>query len=313
MIVDLPNTTTGTVAKELVNLRDRGGVVALTRVLTLIVVTKPESVEKAVAAANFASREHPCRVVVIVEGSPTAETRLDGQIRVGGDAGASEVVILHTFGELAVADESLVAGLLLPDDPIVLWWPDEAPSNVHLTPLGKIAQRRITDAASEANPREALFRIGQCHVAGDTDLTWTRLTLWRAQLAAVMDQEDAGRITAATVTGAVDSPSNVLLAAWLTLKMDIPVTLASAPYGTGVQSVRLTGLDGDIVLARPAGEVAELYQPGRQMQRLSLPQRSLSECLAEELRRLDPDEVLAEVLRDGLPRTNLRAVRPSQR
>ncbi|MET3143213.1 MULTISPECIES: OpcA/G6PD domain-containing protein, partial [unclassified Arthrobacter] len=48
-------------------------------------------------------------------------------------------------------------------------------------------------------------------------------------------------------------------------------------------------------------------------QRISLPRRSLKDCLAEELRRLDPDEVFGEVITIGLPRTNLRSVRPSER
>ena len=43
-------------------------------------------------------------------------------------------------------------------------------------------------------------------------------------------------------------------------------------------------------------EVAELTQPGQPVQRIPLPRRSLSECLAEELRRLQPDPVFGEVL-----------------
>ncbi|MFY9634403.1 MAG: OpcA/G6PD domain-containing protein, partial [Cellulosimicrobium cellulans] len=58
---------------------------------------------------------------------------------------------------------------------------------------------------------------------------------------------------------------------------------------------------------------AELTQPGQPAQRISLPRRSLKDCLAEELRRLDPDEVFGEVITIGLPRTNLRSVRPSER
>ena len=46
-----------------------------------------------------------------------AENRLDAQIRIGGDAGASEVVVLRAFGEVADDPESLVTGLLLPDAP----------------------------------------------------------------------------------------------------------------------------------------------------------------------------------------------------
>ena len=63
------------------------------------VVIAPDSedlLEDSIEAANFASREHPCRVIVVVPGDrKAAEPRLDAQIRVGGDAGAGEVVVLR--------------------------------------------------------------------------------------------------------------------------------------------------------------------------------------------------------------------------
>jgi glucose-6-phosphate dehydrogenase assembly protein OpcA len=43
--------------------------------------------------------------------------------------------------------------------------------------------------------------------------------------------------------------------------------------------------------------VAELTQPGQPAQRISLPRRSLQDCLVEELRRLDPDDVYGETVR----------------
>ncbi|MEY4019484.1 MAG: hypothetical protein RLZZ590_784, partial [Actinomycetota bacterium] len=130
MIKDLPNTTISKVSKALVQIREEGGAVALGRVLTLIIETNFAGIEPAIKAANEASREHPCRVIVVAddEGSAASEAKLDAQIRVGGDAGASEVVVLRAFGEAASDPESLVTGLLLPDAPVVAWWPDEAPA-----------------------------------------------------------------------------------------------------------------------------------------------------------------------------------------
>jgi glucose-6-phosphate dehydrogenase assembly protein OpcA len=313
MIVDLPNTTTSKVSKEIMNLRDRGGVVALGRVLTLVVITRAGAEEEAIHAANEASREHPCRIIVLAEGSPSDPTRLDGQIRVGGDAGASEVIVLRGSGELAGENESLVSALLLPDAPIVAWWPHGMPASASETSIGAIAHRRITDSSNEADPTAALFNLQKTYAAGDTDLAWTRLTNWRIQLAAVLDQADPSPITGVTVEGAEDSPSTVLLAAWLTLSLDTPVTIAAGPAGTGLRRVRLSRHNGDIELHRPDREVAELYQPGQPVQRISLPRRSLEECLAEELRRLDPDEVFGEVITEGLARTNLRSVKTSER
>src|SRR5258708_40118094 len=69
-------------------------------------------------AANLASREHPCRVIVVVQGDRTAaEPRLDAQLRVGGDAGAGEVVALHLHGELADHASRVVLALLVPAPP----------------------------------------------------------------------------------------------------------------------------------------------------------------------------------------------------
>ena len=51
----------------------------------------------------------------------------------------------------------------------------------------------------------------------------------------------------------------------------------------------------------------------RQVQRISLPRRTIQDCLAEELRRLDPDEVFGAVLHQGLPRTDLSPVQASER
>jgi glucose-6-phosphate dehydrogenase assembly protein OpcA len=159
----------------------------------------------------------------------------------------------------------------------------------------------------------ALENIRRTYKAGDTDLAWTRLTNWRIQLAAVLDQADESPVSAVTVEGASDSPSTLLLAAWLTLALDVPVTIVADPAGTGIRRVRLSRAAGDIQLFRPGLTIAELTQPGQPAQRISLPRRSLKDCLAEELRRLDPDEVFGEVITMGLPRTNLRSVRPSER
>ena len=106
MIVDLPNTTTSKISKALVRIREEGGAVALGRVLTLIISSTLGHEEEAIAAANDASREHPMRVIVVSTqipnaGDPEPVARVDAEIRVGGDAGASEVIVLRVYGEAA--------------------------------------------------------------------------------------------------------------------------------------------------------------------------------------------------------------------
>lgn len=305
MIVDLPDTTTSKVSKKIQSLREPGGVTALGRVLTLVVVTKSGLEKEAIEAANEASREHPCRIIILTNAGATAPDRLDAQIRVGGDAGASEVIVLRGYGQLAQESESLIAALLLPDVPIVAWWPHGVPDSAGQTSIARIAHRRITDSANDPNPQAALEYVRSTYRAGDTDLAWTRLTNWRIQLAAVLDQGDGTPITAVTVEGASDSPSTILLAAWLGLALDAPVATVAHPAGTGIRGVHLSRATGDIRLIRPGVTVAELTQPGQPAQRVSLPRRTLQDCLAEELRRLDPDEVFGETVRSlGTSRMN---------
>ncbi|MGX5717339.1 glucose-6-phosphate dehydrogenase assembly protein OpcA [Arthrobacter sp. MAHUQ-56] len=296
MIVNLPDTTTSKVSKELMALRGQGGVTALGRVLTLVVVTTSGLEEEAIEAANDASREHPCRIIVLADAGKDHPDRLDAQIRVGGDAGASEVIVLRGYGQLAHESESLVAALLLPDAPIVAWWPHGAPQSACETSIGAIAHRRITDSANEPDPQAALERIHQTYKAGDTDLAWTRLTNWRSQLAAALDQVDPSSVLAAEVEGAADSPSPLLMAAWLGSALDVPVARLAGPAGTGLRCVRLILREGEIRLVRPGLAVTELSLPGQPAQRISLPRPRLRDCLAEELGRLDPDPVFGEVL-----------------
>ncbi len=313
MRIRMEDTTTSKVAKRITQLREAGGVVTLGRVLTLVISTDLAGVEKALTAANAASLEHPCRIVVLALGDRTAESRLDAEIRVGGDAGASDVVVLECHGANAEPSEALVSALLLPDAPIVVWWPGIAPHVPSETPLGRLAHRRITDTAASRHAERALWARRDGHRAGDTDLAWTRLTLWRNQLAAILDDQDPREIGSVTVDGAPDSPSTLLLAAWLTRALRVPVTIAHTKRGHGIRAVRLRRRRGDVVLSRSLSEVAKLYQAGRPVQRISLPRRTDQDCLAEELRRLDPDEVLGRVLAEGLPRTDLETVQASER
>jgi glucose-6-phosphate dehydrogenase assembly protein OpcA len=304
MIKNLPNTTTSQISRELVTIREEGGAVALGRVLTLLVQTKFSGIEEAILAANEASRAHPCRIVVLADEDSTSdsEPRLDAEIRVGGDAGASEVIVLRAYGEAASDPESLVTGLLLPDAPVVAWWPGLAPVKPSVSAIGRIAQRRITDAASQPNPRDWLDSLADNYEPGDSDFAWTRLTLWRAQLAALLDQPPFDPITKVVVTGASDSPSTDLLAAWLGQKLGVEVERVMTVRGqavSGIKGVKLMRASGDIEIVRNLPDVATLIQPSQPTRDINLPRRSLRDCLIEDLRRLDSDDAFGGLIVAG--------------
>ncbi len=309
MIVDLPNTTISKVSKQMVQIREQGGAVALGRVLTLVIQTTLSGLEDAIKAANESSHEHPCRVIVLAEDDAftqtqgaegAAEDRLDAQIRIGGDAGASEVIILRAYGEVSDQPESLITGLLLPDAPVVAWWPADAPAHAAQSQIGAIATRRITDAASALDHRGFLTNLANTYTPGDSDFAWTRLTLWRQQLAAILDQPPFDPVVGVVVTGAVDSPSTDLLAAWLKLKLKVEVEIVRVERGStgnGIKGVRLQRTSGDIEIVRSVPDIATLIQPTQPMREVSLPRRSLRDCLSEDMRRLDPDDLFGKVIK----------------
>ena len=302
MIIDMPDTSTREINRRLIKEREEGGAVALGRVLTLIIDADAHDPEDAIAAANAASREHPCRIIVMTESTADRESNLDAQIRLGGDAGASEVIILRISGAVTRHVDTLVMPLLLPDAPIVVWWPYDVPSNPAEHPLGQMAQRRITDTTTCSRPSRALRDLARVYADGDTDLAWTRATLWRGLIAATLDQPPYEPVQRAVVTGESTHPSVDLMAAWLAQALRCPVEIERVPGAPAITQVRLERASGDIVLDRPDGKTASLRQPDQPEHRIALPIRQLRECLVEELRRLDADEVYGEVLQKGLAR-----------
>lgn len=294
MIVDLPDTTTNEINKRITSLREEGGAITLGRVLTLVVATDgEESLEYAVEAAVGASREHPCRIIVVVPVDRLAtDARLDGQLRVGGDAGAGEVVVLKTAGPLAGHASSVVLPFLLPDTPVVVWWPGSAPEVPAQDPLGRLAIRRITDATRAEDPLAALRSRIKGYTQGDTDLAWSRITYWRALLASALDQQPYEPVTGAMVSGLPDEPALDILAGWLASRID-----GTVRREFGDLKVELIQPSQTITLSRPqGGSTATLSRTGRPDAQLPLARRETRECLAEDMRRLDPDEVYYEAL-----------------
>ena len=312
MIIDLPSTNSSKINRALVDLREKGGSITLGRVLTLVIITDESAAEDPIAAANAASFEHPCRVIVVARGARRASPRMDAQIRVGGDAGASEVVVLRLYGTLVDHGASVVVPLLLADAPVVAWWPGDAPEVPADDPIGALAQRRITDAAAAKRPGAQLTKRIASYRPGDTDLSWTRITRWRGLLAATMDQPPYDKVTSASVAGAADSPSADLLAAWLAVALKCPVKRIKSPAksGPGLHSVILSRRAGDISMVRPQTITAELRVGNQPARHVALPRRGLRDCLAEELRRLDADDVYAEVLSRGLAMVAKQAEAP---
>lgn len=328
MIFDLPHTSTSEISRKLISIREEGVGAASGRVLTLIVVLNAgDDLERIVTSVTDASREHPSRVLVLVNGSPdsadsvaagsndpavlNADSVVDAQIRVGGDAGASEIIIMHLTGPVAGHMEAVVTPLLLPDTPIVAWWPFAAPINPAADPIGRIAQRRITDALNDP-PEDSIYRRRNHYRPGDSDISWSRITQWRGVVASTLDQPPHEAVEDARIYGPAGSPSVDLAAGWLADRLGvnivrfstedpaIPLDAKGRPC-VPVTKVELLRQNSTITLQVVDAHTYSVSMDGRAPALVALSRRSLADCLAEELRHLAPDQAYSRALR-GLNR-----------
>jgi glucose-6-phosphate dehydrogenase assembly protein OpcA len=293
MMIDLTDTNTRAILDALARTRDQMGGPTTGVVLNLIIMTDESAQYDAVRAASQAGREHPCRVLGVIARDPGAEARLDAEIRTGEGA-PGQTVLLRMYGPMGRHADSVVMPLLVPDTPVVTWWPRVGPAAPSADPLGMLAQRRVTDAAAAPEPAETLAALAASYRPGDTDLAWTRATTWRSVLAATLDQPH-GEITGGSVSAEPRNPSADLIAAWLTERLKAPFT-REVSEGPGITEVRFAVHDGDITICRPDGRTATLKRPGQQDRRVALHRRDSAELMSEELRRLNPDEVYGETL-----------------
>ncbi|MFF4395594.1 glucose-6-phosphate dehydrogenase assembly protein OpcA [Streptomyces sp. NPDC001480] len=310
MKIDLTDTTASKINKALVQGRRAIGTPAVGMVLTLVIVTDEENAYDALKAAGDASHEHPSRTLLVIKRvsrSPRDRTqsRLDAEVRVGAEAGTGETVVLRLYGEVSDHADSVVLPLLLPDAPVVVWWPVDAPLDPANDPLGALAQRRVTDTYTAEQPVRDLSARASAYTPGDTDLSWTRITPWRSMLAAALDQVVC-EVKAVEVEGEEFNPSCELLAMWLADRLDVPVK-RSLSSGPGLTAVRMDTSGGPITLDRADGSLATLSIEGQPDRAVALKRRDTAELIAEELRRLDPDDTYASALRFGVERLGASA------
>ena len=214
--------------------------------------------------------------------------------------------MIRMHGAVAAHPASVIRPLLLPDSPVVIWWPGKAPNNQAADELAQLAMRRVTDAASAARPLAALKARARDYTPGDTDLSWTRLTRggpcwpphwtstrprsspWSSRLSAVIPPPTCSRLAAFPAEGRGDTQDQQ----W-----------SRDDRGAHDHRVRRYC---DHSAGRPAG----LLRRTRPAERLvALKRRNLTELISEELRRMDPDEVYertAKSLLDDKKRTTAK-------
>jgi glucose-6-phosphate dehydrogenase assembly protein OpcA len=310
-MISLWDTTGKEVLKALEAERRSAGGVASGMALSLVVVVDEQRVAEAEAAATIASAAHPCRLLVVVRSDIERDrNRLDAEIVVGGRLGPGEAVVMRMYGRLALHAESVVMPLLVSDVPVVTWWHGEPPEQIANDYLGVMADRRITDTTQAADPIGALRQRAYDYAPGDTDLAWTRITPWRSLVAGALDTGQ-GEVVGATVVAPKNDPSAALMIGWLTARLGVTPRWEE-PETPRIRSVELQCSDGNRLLVTREDGTATLQRPGHPDRHLPLIRRPLGEELAEELRRLDPDQTYAEALASAAGVPDLQS-RPAQR
>jgi len=140
-----------------------------------------------------------------------------------------------------------------------------------------------------------LHKLAPGYKPGDTDLAWTRLTLWRALLAAALDQT-SGTATGGRILADDVNPVAVLLQAWLECRLGVPIEFVDDDSGSQIQRVTLFTDVGDIDIRRTDEMTCEFSVPGSSPRVVPIRRRTIPELLAEDLRRLDADEIYGETL-----------------
>jgi glucose-6-phosphate dehydrogenase assembly protein OpcA len=290
-MIELTDTNASEIAAEFVRGRTRAGSPAMGMVMTLIVVVDEDDAETAMDAAKQASHEHPARVLGVILGDGRGAAQVNAQVAIG-QGWTGETALIRLKGEVVKHPESVVLPLLLPDSPVVAWWPADHPDDPATDPLGRLARRRITDSAFVSRGKlKALREQCAAYSPGNTDLAWTRITPWRALLAAALDQQPL-KVRRVVVSAERISPSADLLLAWLHDRLRVPAERKNT-QGPGITEVVMETADGDIRISRGDGKLAMFSSPDRPDRPVALKRRGLPELLGEELRWSDEDDIYA--------------------
>ena len=298
MTTTLWDTNGGDIVKALITERRAGGAVASGLTVTFVTVVDEKNIGDAERAATIAAQAHPCRLLMVIRRQLDATDRLDAEVQVGGRLGPIEAIVMRMYGRLTLHSESVVLPLLAPDAPVVTWWHSAPPDRIATDALGALADRRVTDCALAPDPVAALRRRAEDFAPGDTDLAWTRATPWRSLLASAFDASSV-EARSAHVAAEEGNPTATILAGWMAARLGVPTEVVTSP-GPGITEVEVVVVEEDeertLRISRPDGRVATLSRTGQPERELPLLRRDLGDLLAEELRRLEVDEVYGEAL-----------------
>ncbi len=286
MTIEIEGADARQVNEALLALRKEGKS-ACGQVLTLVIDTNADAQADAEAEALEAAQVHPSRILVAVRGLDN-EHGLNASVQ--NATSTTEVITLEMSGEVDDHAASVLLPLLLPELPVVCWWPSRVPDDLDRCDMRALTDRLVVDSTTADDPIAKIYELAAQHRSGTTDLAWGRLTRWRAMLVAALDQVRSP-VRSAHVAAPPNSSPARLLSHWLEMRLGIEVDrLDPMTNYPGLHAVQLLTDDGPVILRRISATEGVLILPGQPERPVALARRSSQQLLSEELTRLSGDE-----------------------
>jgi glucose-6-phosphate dehydrogenase assembly protein OpcA len=301
-------------------------------VLNLICVVQTEDrLRWAMRVLEGLSHNQPSRTLILLAQEERAAVKLEASVSArtyadGGHKVTTEQVLLHAHGRVAEHLASLVMPLLVPDLPVMLWWPGKPEFESELfSELIQVIDRLVVDT-DDGFDEDGLERLlGVCRpraYCSIGDFNWARLMPWRHLMAQFFEPPAMRSRLLQTLGVAVTygaEGSNVqarLLAGWVhsrlkPLGIEVPAELHEDPAEAhGVCRFMIyTGGEGGIarfsVVREQGGRLTAQVRSGDQEQpgRTVRPaERKLEDLLALEMTLPGHDIVCEEALAAALNR-----------
>jgi glucose-6-phosphate dehydrogenase assembly protein OpcA len=167
-------------------------------VLNLIAVVSNETELGEVSSVlDRLSVTNPSRTLILLAQHTREADKLEAEVSAqerteSGHRVATERVVLHAHGEPARHLASLATPLLIPDLPVILWWPGRPQfDNPLFDDLCELADRLVvdTDEGFDDADLKRLLAVARRHQAQASigDLNWARLIAWRHVAAQFFD------------------------------------------------------------------------------------------------------------------------------
>jgi len=184
--------------KQAAESQDEGGqAVTRTCVLNLIVVTSGSGTERATDTIARLTARHPNRAIVVDAAPNAPDDLLDAWVQAhcqmpgpGRPQVCCEQITIEAHGPAIDRVPGTILPLLVPDVPVMLWWPHGEPfGDPRLAKYLNLVDRMILDSATFAAPEAGLASQARLIDGGTaiSDLSWARLTPWRELIAQFFD------------------------------------------------------------------------------------------------------------------------------